>query len=59
MFSTEAGSEPAILLKDIGDTKSDFYGMLLVAAFMIGDMGAAFLVGVIMDNSLRRGWLKI
>ncbi len=33
--------------------------MLLVAAVAIGDMGVAFLAGVIMDNCLRREWLKI
>jgi len=54
-----AGSELAIVVKDIGEKKSDFYVMLLVAAFAMWNMGAAFLVGVIMDNSLRRGWLKI
>jgi len=54
-----AGSELAIVVKDIGDKKSDFYVMLLVAAVAMWNMGAAFLVGVIMDNSLRRGWLKI
>ncbi len=32
--------------------------MLLVAVAM-GYMGVAFLAGVIMDNRLRREWLKI
>ena len=54
-----AGSELAIVVRDIGDKKSDFYVMLIVAAFAMWNMGAAFLVGVILDNSLRRGWLKI
>jgi MFS superfamily sulfate permease-like transporter len=54
-----AGSELAIVVKDIGDKKADFYVMLIVAAFAMWNMGVAFLVGVIMDNSLRRGWLKI
>lgn len=54
-----AGSELAIVVKDIGDKKSDFYVMLIVAAFAMWNMGAAFLVGVVLDNSLRRGWLKI
>jgi hypothetical protein len=54
-----AGSELAIVVKDIGDKKSDFYVMLIVAAFAMWNMGAAFLVGVILDNSLRRGWVKI
>ena len=54
-----AGSELAIVVRDIGDKKSDFYVMLIVAAFAMWNMGVAFLVGVILDNSLRRGWLKI
>ena len=54
-----AGSELAIVVKDIGDKKADFYVMLIVAAFAMWNMGVAFLVGVILDNSLRRGWIKI
>lgn len=54
-----AGSELAIVVKDIGDRKQDFYIMLIVAAFAMWNMGVAFLVGVVLDNSLRRGWIKI
>ena len=54
-----AGSELAIVVKDIGDKKSDFYVMLIVAAFAMWNMGVAFLAGVILDNSLRRGWIKV
>lgn len=54
-----AGSELAIVVRDVGDKKSDFYVMLIVAAFAMWNMGAAFLVGIILDNSLRRGWIKI
>lgn len=54
-----AGSELAIVIRDIGDKKSDFYVMLIVAAFAMWNMGVAFLVGVILDNLLRKGWLKI
>jgi hypothetical protein len=32
--------------------------MIIVAAFAMWNMGMAFLVGVILDNCLRRGWLK-
>ena len=38
---------------------ADFYVMLIVAAFAMWNMGVAFLVGVVLDNSLRRGWLKL
>ena len=54
-----AGSELAIVVKDIGDKKADFYVMLIVAAFAMWNMGVAFLVGVILDTSLRKGWIKI
>jgi hypothetical protein len=33
--------------------------MLIVAAFAMWNMGAAFLAGVILDTLLRKGWLKI
>ncbi len=33
--------------------------MLIVAAIAMWNMGVAFLVGAIMDNALRKGWLKI
>jgi predicted benzoate:H+ symporter BenE len=54
-----AGSELAIVVKDIGDKKSDFYVMLIVAAFAMWNMGVAFLAGVILDNALRRKWIKV
>ncbi|HME45056.1 MAG TPA: putative sulfate/molybdate transporter [Syntrophorhabdales bacterium] len=54
-----AGSELAIVVRDIGLKKSEFYVMLIVAAFAMWNMGVAFLVGVVLDNSLRKGWLKI
>jgi MFS superfamily sulfate permease-like transporter len=54
-----AGSELAIVVKDIGDKKTDIYVMLIVTAVAMWNMGAAFLAGVMMDNALRRGWLKI
>lgn len=53
------GSELALAAKDIGEKKSDFYVMIVVAAFGMWNMGAAFLAGVILDYSLRRGWIKI
>jgi MFS superfamily sulfate permease-like transporter len=54
-----AGSELAIVVRDIGNKKSDFYVMLIVAAFAMWNMGVAFLVGIVLDCSLRRGWLKV
>jgi hypothetical protein len=54
-----AGSELAIVARDIGHKKADFYVMIIVAAVAMWNMGVAFLAGVIMDNALKRGWLKI
>jgi len=54
-----AGSELAIVVKDIGDRKQDVYVMLIVAAVAMWNMGAAFLAGVIMENALRRNWITI
>jgi hypothetical protein len=54
-----AGSELAIVVKYIGEKKPDFYVMLIVASLAMWNMGAAFLAGIISDNSLRRGWIKI
>jgi MFS superfamily sulfate permease-like transporter len=54
-----AGSELAIVVRDIGDKKSDFYVMLIVAAFAMWNMGVAFLVGIVLDSSLKRGWIKV
>ncbi len=54
-----AGAELAIVVRDIGDKKSDFTVMLIVAAFAMWNMGAAFLLGIILDNALRRGWIRV
>jgi len=54
-----AGAELAIVVRDIGEKKSDFYVMLIVTAFAMWNMGAAFLVGIVLDTALSRGWIKI
>jgi len=54
-----AGSELAVVVKDIRNKKSGFYVMLIIAAFAMWNLGAAFLAGVILDSPLRKGWLKI
>jgi MFS superfamily sulfate permease-like transporter len=54
-----AGAELAVTVRDIGNRKSDFYVMLLVAAFAMWNMGAAFLAGILLDRAIRRGWIKI
>jgi MFS superfamily sulfate permease-like transporter len=54
-----AGSELAIVVKDIGKEKRDVYVMLIVTAFAMWNMGVAFLAGVILDTALKRGWIRI
>jgi len=54
-----AGAELAVTVRDIGDKKSQFYVMIVVAGFAMWHMGVAFLVGVILDNALRREWIRL
>jgi MFS superfamily sulfate permease-like transporter len=54
-----AGTELAISSRDVGGRKEDFYVMLVVAGFAMWNMGAAFLVGIILHQTLERGWLKV
>lgn len=54
-----AGSELALVVRDIGERKADFYVMLMVAAFAMWNMGVAFVVGVVLDRCLRKGWIKV
>jgi predicted benzoate:H+ symporter BenE len=54
-----AGAELARGVKDIGSEKNDIYVMVVVAGFALWNMGAAFLIGLILDLVLRRGWIKV
>jgi MFS superfamily sulfate permease-like transporter len=54
-----AGAELALTVRDIGNKKTDFYVMLIVAGFAMWNMGIAFVVGVALDNALRREWIKV
>ena len=54
-----AGAELAITVRDIGNRKSAFYVMVVVAGFAMWHMGVAFLVGVVLDNALRRDWIRL
>jgi MFS superfamily sulfate permease-like transporter len=54
-----AGAELAVTVRDIGNKKSEFYVMLVVAGFAMWHMGVAFVVGVILDTALRREWIRI
>ena len=54
-----AGTELALVVRDIGDKKNDSYVMLVVAGFAMWHMGVAFAAGVALDTALRKGWIKI
>lgn len=54
-----AGLELALTFRDIGKEKKDVYLMLFVAALAMWNMGVAFLAGVILNEFMRRGWIKI
>jgi MFS superfamily sulfate permease-like transporter len=54
-----AGAELALVVRDVGEAKASFYVMLVVAAFAMWNMGVAFALGVVLDNCLRRGWIRI
>jgi predicted benzoate:H+ symporter BenE len=54
-----AGAELARGIKDLSAEKGEIYVMVVVAGFALWNMGAAFLVGLILDFALRRGWVKV
>ena len=54
-----AGAELAITVRDIGNRKEDVYVMLVVAGIAMWNMGAAFLLGIILHQAFERGWVKI
>ena len=54
-----AGLELALSSRDIGSNKEDVYVMLATAAFATWNMGAAFLVGVVLHEALKRGYVRL
>jgi len=54
-----AGAELAVTTRDIGGRREDAYVMVVVAGIAMWNMGAAFLVGVILHQVLQRGWLRL
>ena len=54
-----AGAELAVTVRDIGNKREEFYTMIVVAGFAMWHMGVAFVVGVILDYSLRRKWIRL
>ncbi len=54
-----AGVELALSARDVGSRREDFYVMLVTAGFATWTMGAAFVVGVILFQALRRGFVRL
>jgi predicted benzoate:H+ symporter BenE len=54
-----AGLELALSSRDIGSKKEDIYVMLATAGFATWNMGAAFVVGVLLHQSIKRGIVKL
>ena len=54
-----AGIELALSSRDIGGKKEDVYLMLVTAAFATWNMGAAFVVGILLHHALKRGIVRL
>lgn len=54
-----AGLELALSAQDYGQEKSDFYVMLVTAAFGIINMGVGFLAGIILYQLIQRKILRV
>lgn len=54
-----AGIELALSSRDIGSKKEDVYVMLVTAAFATWNMGAAFIVGVVLHQALGRRLVRL
>jgi MFS superfamily sulfate permease-like transporter len=54
-----AGVELALTLRAAGSDRSDIYVVVIVAGFAMWNMGAAFVAGILLHQSLRRGWIRV
>lgn len=48
-----------MVVHDGSSPAQECYVMVVVAAFAVWHMGMAFLVGVVFDQTLRHGWVRI
>jgi len=53
------GLELAKSARDVGAVKSDYYIMLVTAGFSLWNVGIGFLAGLIMQEAVKRRWLKL
>ncbi len=54
-----AGVELALSSRDVGSKREDFYVMLVTAGVATWNMGAAFVAGVLLHETLKRGLVKL
>jgi len=54
-----AGLELAMSARDVGSEKKDFYVLLVTAGFALWNVGIGFLAGLIMQEVVRRDWIKV
>ncbi|HNU72012.1 MAG TPA: putative sulfate/molybdate transporter [Thermodesulfobacteriota bacterium] len=54
-----AGAELAVVVRDIGDDRNDWYIMLVVAALAVWNMGVAFLAGIVLCHVLKCGIVEV
>ena len=54
-----AGLELAMSAHETSSEKTDFYILLVTAAFSLWNIGAGFLAGLIMQELIKRNWIKI
>jgi MFS superfamily sulfate permease-like transporter len=54
-----AGVELALTIRAAGADKGDVYVVVIVAGFAMWNMGAAFVAGILLHQSLRRRWIRV
>jgi hypothetical protein len=54
-----AGVELALTIRAAGSDKGDVYVVVIVAGLAMWNMGAAFVAGILLHQSLRRGWIRV
>ncbi|MCL2865936.1 MAG: SulP family inorganic anion transporter [Lachnospiraceae bacterium] len=53
-----AGLELAISTRDVGRERKDFFIYIITAGFSLWNVGVGFLVGLFMQEVMKRNWLK-
>jgi len=53
------GLELAMTARDVGPEKTDYYVLLITAGFSLWNVGIGFLAGLIMQELVKRKWLRL